>query len=111
MAKAVWHEVVWLPPYHCELNPIKLGLSQETRCIKNNKLLTLTTVKKLIYGEIDQIRITKWKTLFEHLQSKFENRYRFEDGLYEKSVDEFITSAGGSDDESSIGSDISSHIV
>ena len=24
MAKAAGHEVVWLPPYHCELNPIEL---------------------------------------------------------------------------------------
>ena len=34
----------------------------------------------------------------------------FEDGLYEESVDEFIISAGGSDDESSNESDTSSDI-
>ena len=28
MAKAVGHEVVWLPPYHCKLNPIELAWSQ-----------------------------------------------------------------------------------
>ena len=50
------------------------------------------------------------KKLIEHVQSKFEDKYWFEDGLYEESVDEFIISAGGSDDESSSESDTSSDI-
>ena len=28
MAKAAGHEVVHLPPYHCELNPIEMAWSQ-----------------------------------------------------------------------------------
>ena len=39
MAKAAGHEVVRLPPYHCELNPIELAWSQVK---KNNKLFTLS---------------------------------------------------------------------
>ena len=43
MAKAAGHEVVRLPPYHCELNPIELAWSQVKHYIKNNnKLFTLT---------------------------------------------------------------------
>ena len=38
------------------------------------------------------------------------DKYWFEDGLYEESVDEFIISAGGYDDESSSESDTSSDI-
>ena len=29
----------------------------------------------------------EWKKLIEHVQSKFEDKYWFEDGLYEESVD------------------------
>ena len=34
MAKAAGHEVVRLPPYHCELNPIELAWSQVKQYIK-----------------------------------------------------------------------------
>ena len=52
----------------------------------------------------------EWKKLIEHVQSKFEDKYWFEDGLYEESVDKFIICAGESDIESSKESDTSSHI-
>ena len=52
----------------------------------------------------------EWKKLIEHVQSKFEDKYWFEDELYEESVDEFIIRAGGSDDHSSSESDTSSDI-
>ena len=98
MAKAVGHEVVRLPPYHCELNPIELAWSQVKHYIQNNKLFTLTAVEELTYGGIDQVTVMEWKKFIEHVQSKFEEKYWFEDGLYEESVDEFIISAGGSDE-------------
>ena len=44
MAKASGHEVVRLPPYHCELNPIELAWSQVKRHIK--EIFTLDAVKK-----------------------------------------------------------------
>ena len=75
MAKAVGHEVVRLPPYHCELNPIELAWSQVKHYIKNNKLFTLTAVKELTYGGIDQVGVMEWKKLIEHVQSKFEDKY------------------------------------
>ena len=52
----------------------------------------------------------EWKKLIEHVQSKFEDKYWFEDGLYDESVDEFIVSAGGPDNESSSENDTSSDI-
>ena len=50
MAKAAGHEIVRLPPYHWELNPIELAWSQVKRYIKeNNKLFTLTAVNPLTF--------------------------------------------------------------
>ena len=71
MAKAAGHEVVQLLPYDCELNPIELAWSQVKHYIKNtNKLFTLTAVKELAYGGIDQVGVLEWKKLIEHVQSK-----------------------------------------
>ena len=50
--------------------------------MNNNRLFTLTAVKELTYGGIDQVGVMEWKKLIEHVQSKFEDRYWFEDGLY-----------------------------
>ena len=44
----------------------------------------LTAVKELTYGGIDQVGVMEWKKLIEHVQSKFEDKYLFEDGLYEE---------------------------
>ena len=41
MAKAAGHEVVCIPPYHCELNPIELCWSQVKGYIKeHNRIYT-----------------------------------------------------------------------
>ena len=71
MAKAAGHEVVHLPPYHCELNPIELAWSQVKRYIKeNNQLFTLTAVKVLTYRGIDQVGPANWmNTYSEHLRT------------------------------------------
>ena len=68
------------------------------------KLFTLTAVKELTYGGIDQVYIgvMEWKTLMEHVQSN----YKFEDKPQEESVNGFIIHAGESNDKSSSESDI-----
>ena len=61
MAKAAGHEIVRLPPYHCELNPIELAWSQVKRCIKEDKkLFTLTVIKKLTFKGFDQVGAEDW---------------------------------------------------
>ena len=99
MTKAAGHEVVHLPLYHCELNPIELAWSQVKRYIKeNNQLFTLKAVKELTYR-------ANWKKLVEHVERAFEDKYWHDDGLQEECIDEFIDefiiSVGGSDDETS----------
>ena len=102
MAKVARHEVVRLPPYHCELNPIELAWSQVKRFIKeNNQLFTLTAVKELTYRGFDQVGPANWKKLVEHVQQAFEDKYWRDDDLQEEYIDEFIIGVGGSDDESS----------
>ena len=102
MAKASGHEVVRLPPYHCELNPIELTWSQVKRHIKeNNRLFTLSAVKELMYEGFQMVGAERWNKLVEHVQLHFEDKYWVDDGLQEESIEEFVIRVGGSDDESS----------
>ena len=56
MAKAAGHEVVRIPPYHCELNPIELCWSQVKGYIKeHNKEFALTVVKRLTYEGFNKV--------------------------------------------------------
>ena len=67
MAKASGHEVVRLPPYHCELNPIELAWSQVKCHIKEtNGFFTLSAVKELT-DEGFQVGVEWWKKLVEHV--------------------------------------------
>ena len=100
MARAAGHEVVHLPPYHCELNPNELAWSQVKRHIKdNNRLFTLSAVKDLTYEGIQKVDSSLWKKLVEHVWREFEDKYWVDDGLQ---IKEFIIRLGGDgDDESS----------
>ena len=71
MAKTTGHEVVHIPPYHCELNPIELCWLQVKRYIKDqNKEFTLTAVKRLTYEEFNKVGTDEWKKNVEHVKKK-----------------------------------------
>ena len=62
MAKASGHEVVRLPPYHCELNPIELAWSQVKCHIKeHNRLFNLSAAKELTYEGFQKVGAEQWK--------------------------------------------------
>ena len=103
MARAAGHEVVHLPPYHCELSPIELAWSQVKRHIKdNNCLFTLSAVKDLTHEGFEKVDSSLWKKLVEHVWREFEDKYWVDDGLQEEHIEEFLIWLGGDgDDESS----------
>ena len=76
MARAAGHEVVHLPPYHCELNPIELAWSQVKWDIKdNNCLFMLSAVKDLTHEGFQKVDSSLWKKLVEHVRHEFEDKY------------------------------------
>ena len=80
MARAAGHEVVRLPPYHCELNPIELAWSQVKRHIKdNNRLFTLLAVKDLTHKGFQKVDSSLWKKLVEYVRREFEDKYWVDD--------------------------------
>ena len=61
MAKAAAHEVVRLPPYHCELNPIEMAWAQVKGYIRShNNLFTLMHVKQLVHTGLTQVGSKNW---------------------------------------------------
>ena len=72
MVKAAFHEVVCIPPYHCELNPIGLCWLQVKEYIKkHNKEFSLTAVKLLSYEGFharSNMGPAEWNQNIEHVK-------------------------------------------
>ena len=55
LANEMGHEVIRLPPYHCQYNPIELLWAQIKKGVANrNKTFKLKDVEKLMNEEIDK---------------------------------------------------------
>lgn len=66
LARVAGHDVLRLPPYHCELNPIELAWAQVKGHVKeNNKTFTLAEVKRLVHEGFETER---WAKLVDHVQ-------------------------------------------
>ena len=102
MAKASGHEVVRLPPYHCELNPIELCWSQVKGHIKEkNTKFTLTFVKELTYDGFGKVGPEQWRKNAIHVRDKVEDHYWIADNLQEDYIEEFVIRVGGEESDSS----------
>ena len=102
IAKAACHEVVRLPPYHCELNPIEMTWAQVKGYIRvHNTKCTPTHVKELSIAEFAHIGSEEWEKLVQHVQNKVEDKFWEEDALQESYIEEFIIQVGASDEEDS----------
>ena len=100
LAKASVHEVVRLPPYHCELNPIELCWSQVKGHIKeHNQKFTLSAVKDLTYEGFRRVGPEQWRKNISHVRDKVEVHYWNADNLQEEYIEEFIIHFGGESDE------------
>ncbi|XP_049779182.1 uncharacterized protein LOC126176088 [Schistocerca cancellata] len=56
------HQVVYLPLYHCQYNPIELILAQDKReVVKINTTFKLTDVEKLTHETLDNVTHQNWE--------------------------------------------------
>ena len=63
VAKEYGHEILRLPPYHCELNPIELAWAAE-----KNKDMSLDSVEKLFRKEREELPEDFWRKCVEHVK-------------------------------------------
>lgn len=89
-AKAANKMVLWLPPYHCELNPIELAWSQVKGYVKtNNKTFKLNDVKQLLIDGVARVTTENWQNYEKYIleqESKFWELDNIVDDLFD-SVD------------------------
>ena len=74
IAKAAGHEVVRLPPYHCELNPIEMAWAQLKGYIRVHNNLH-THIKELTFAGFAHVVSEEWEKLVQHVQNKVEDKF------------------------------------
>lgn len=68
-------EILRLPPYHCELNPIELiWATLKQRVAKRNTTFKLADVERLVNEELTHISADEWKKAIGHVE-KIEIKY------------------------------------
>ena len=105
IAKKYGHEVLRLPPYHCELNAIELIWADEKNFVaRENEELTIESVENLFRKKREEINSEVCKNCIKHVR-RVEEKYWETDRIIDEKVNRFIISVGGSEDQSDIDTD------
>ena len=100
------HEVLRLPPYHCDLNPIELIWSQVKGTVaRRNRDFSLKSTAKLTDEAIKEVSVSDWNNAIAHVDKVVE-QYMKNDGVRPR-IDNIIiplneyssSSSGSSSDE------------
>lgn len=103
LAAAQGHEILRLPPYHCELNPIELIWAKVKTQVKkqnSNENQTVKRVESLIKNAIETVTASDWQKCIEHTK-KLEDDYRKKDVGRKYLIENLVIRLDGSDDDSS----------
>ena len=108
IAKKCGHEVIRLPPYHCDLNAIELIWADEKNYVaRENREMTLKSVEALFRERGSQITAEKFKKCIEHVK-KVELSYWKTDRIIDQKMDKFEIALDANEDESDIETDSAS---
>lgn len=100
MAKNRGIEVLRLPPYHCELNPIELVWAQVKGDVaRNNTTFKLNDVKKLMENALNKVTPERWKNCVSHVL-KEEDKFWQLDNLVDITLDPIVISVNTQDSDS-----------
>ncbi|XP_025191724.1 uncharacterized protein LOC112591976 [Melanaphis sacchari] len=76
LAKSHNHTILRLPPYHCELNPIKLAWSSVKKHVRTKNInCKLPIVKKLIKQGVNRVNSTMWKNFIQQTKDEEKKLY------------------------------------
>ena len=91
LAKAQNKNVLRLPPYHCELNPIELIWAQMKNFVaKENKTFKISHVKDLCMQSIKKIGGEEWKKCIQHVINEVEKKMWDLDNTIDNIVDSMV---------------------
>ena len=106
IAKRYGHEVLRLPPYHCDLNAIEpIWADEENFVARENKEMTLESVGKLFHKRRAEITAEMCKKCVEHVEH-VELSYWKTDRIIDLKMDQFEISMHVSMDANEEESDI-----
>jgi hypothetical protein len=95
------HEVLRLPPYHCELNPIELIWGDLKGFVGlGNSTFKGEDVKALIKKGFAQIDSAKWLHACEHVKNSIEQKFWKSDAIQEEIEKIIINLDSDSDSDS-----------
>ena len=83
--RSAGHEVLRLPPYHCNFNPIELiWANLKSHIGIENNSFKLADVRNMVYDGFSRITAEHWEKCVNHVINHEERRYWKSDGLQEK---------------------------
>lgn len=98
LAKKFKVEVLRLPPYHFELNPIELVWADiKGHVARNNTTFKFEDVKKLLQEGIQRISPDKWRNCVDHVIKVEDNFYNKIDNMIDNTIDSFIINIADAD--------------
>lgn len=92
LARNAGHEVLRLPPYHCQFNPIELIWAQVKGDVKRNNSNNNQTVKRvedITRKAINKITAGDWRKCIRHTR-RVEEEYRRKDIAYVHLTESFV---------------------
>lgn len=102
IARANGHEVLRLPPYYCQFNPIELiwaQIKRDVRTNNSNSNQSLKTVEQLTRVAINKVTMEDWRKCVDHVK-KIEEDYRRKDVAREHVFESFIINIDDEDTDS-----------
>lgn len=79
IASEMGHEVIRLPPYHCQYNPIELIWAQvKGEVATKNNTFKINDVKKLLEDAINSVTIDDWRKCVRHAENLQEEDFHKE---------------------------------
>lgn len=93
-------EVLRLPPYHCELNPIELIWSQVKGTVaRNNSSYKMAALKPLLEVALQNVTAENWRKCIEHVMKEEERMWEL-DNVIEITVEPLVINLEETDEES-----------
>ncbi|XP_060855104.1 uncharacterized protein LOC132946628 [Metopolophium dirhodum] len=98
IALEMGHEVVRLPPYHCQYNPIELIWAQVKGDVaKKNVSFKIADVEKLVNEALDAVTVDSWKKCVSHCEKLQEEDF-IKEGLRDEILEPIIMTINPDED-------------
>lgn len=106
IALQMGHDVVRLPPYHCQYNPIELIWAQVKGEVANkNNSFKIVDVENLANNAIESVTIDNWKRCVEHCE-RLQNEDFLKEGFRDKILEPIVLTINSDDSSESDDDDV-----